>query len=556
MPTVKVPKAVQVIALLLATLVGLLNWALASPVGSAPDDDLHIANMYCIHDTSTCRADDWLWPWGVAWWAPDPADRKGPEYAGAKRTYRDLWRYRQPRELPCYVTNGSTWYAPDPSVAATCLNEEARADNRPASLDNLSHYPSVYYRIMSVLTQDTIRQSVVVWRIANILLAMLILTGSIVLSARRYRRAIAVGVLVASMPLGLFLISSTNPSSWLIIGTAGFLGPALSLMRERGSPWLLVARIGLLVTCLLLMVAGRSEGRAHAAVLVVVALLLGLKAHRAVYALLGSAAIVLGPMAFIALSRSQGEKGQRAVDLFWAGLHEGFVWDALLSVPHSFFGGDAFRLGWLDVIPPQAAIIAANAAFWGTFVLGVAVMFWRKGITLVLVAVALIGVSASRVAGSLVAGVSIAQPTRYFLPLVYMLAFIALVPDWGKWLPRWSNAQWIALGGALSIANSLSLLYLTVRYVSGIQPGTTNPKNLAATPSPDWWWDAWLGPFGNWLLGTVAFAVAVGLLFTLPSIREGAEDHLDEDAPEQPDGPYHQFWNPPAQDPAPLSSAR
>lgn len=556
MPTVKVPKVVRVASLLLATLVGLLSWALASPVGSAPDDDLHIANIYCVHDTSTCRSDDWLWPWGVPWWTPDPADRQGPDYAGAKRTYRDLWRYQSPRELPCYVTNGSTWYAPDAAVPATCLDEEDPADNRPATLDNLNYYPNGYYRFMSVFTQDTIRQSVVMWRVANVLLAVLILTGSLLLSARRYRRPIAVGVLVASMPLGLFLISSTNPSSWLIIGTAGFLGPALSLMRQRGSPWLLVARIGFLVTCLLMMVAGRSEGRAHAAVLVIVALLLGLKAHRAIYALLGFAAVVLGPMAFLALSRSQGEKGQAAVDMFQTGLREGFVWDDLLYVPHFFFGGDAFRLGWLDVIPPQAAIIAANAAFWGAFVLGVAVMFWRKAITLVLVAGALIGVSALLVAGSLVAGISIAQPTRYFLPLVYMLAFAALVPDWGEWLPRWSNAQWIALWGALTLANSLSLLYLTVRYVSGIQPGTTNPRSLAAAGTPDWWWDAWLGPFGNWLLGTVAFAVAVGLLFALPSVRDGAKDQPAPAEPPPPQDPYHEFWNPTQHPQAQLPAAR
>jgi len=513
-------------------LFSLLTWALASPSASAPDDDLHIANIYCLHDSTTCRADDWLWPWGSTWWAADPSDRIGPEYQGARKAYPDLWQYEQPRALPCYVTNGDSWYNPDASLPADCLTQEP-STNTPASLDDLGYYPSLYYRFASLFTGDTIRESVVHWRVLNVLMGVAIFATSLLLSAPTYRRTLSVATLVAYMPLGLFLIASTNPSAWLLIGTTAFLGPAVTVLRDRGSHGLLVARVIFATACLLMILGGRSEGAIHAAVAIVVALLLGLKAPRRVYCLLASAGALLGFVALGLLSRGDATKAQSVLALLQSGLNSGHLWDAVVSTPSFFFGSDV-RLGWLEVLPPSAAVIAARSAFWGAAAMGLAAMFWRKAIALLVVAGVLLVVPAA-----LVAGGSQVPPTRYFLPLVYMLAFVFLAPDWGKWLPRWSNAQWIALGAALSVANSLSLLFLTVRYVSGIQPGTTNPLSLATAGTPDWWWGAWLSPFANWLMGSVAFAIAVGLLFNLPNIREGAEYNVDNVSIAEP-GPRDQ----------------
>jgi len=89
----------------------------------------------------------------------------------------------------------------------------------------------------------------------------------------------------------------------------------------------------------------------------------------------------------------------------------------------------------------------------------------------------------------------------------------------------------VALGAALSLANCLSLLYLSVRYVSGLQPGTTNPRGAGGHRHPAVGVGAWPGPFANWRLGSIAFSVAVGLAFRLRSVREGAEDHAETEPP-------------------------
>ena len=64
--------------------------------------------------------------------------------------------------------------------------------------------------------------------------------------------------------------------------------------------------------------------------------------------------------------------------------------------------------------------------------------------------------------------------------------------------------------------NSLALEQVTVRYVSGLTMGATNPRAFAAHPVPDWWWDYWISPFANWVLGSMAFGLGCYLLLRNP----------------------------------------
>ena len=508
----RVTRSVPIVGAMLAGLLALLSWAFASPVASAPDDDLHIANIYCVSDSSTCRSQDWDWPFPQPWWADDPADRTGPEYEGAQEAYPDLWPNPRPREYPCYISNGTGTYSPNAAIAPTCLGLEDPADNQPGTVDILTYYPQHYYRAMAVFTQDTIRKSVATWRVVNVLLAVVMFTIALRLTAPSHRRAVAVSAVIASIPLGMFLIASDHPASWMLIGTAAFLGPAITLLRSPPAVRPVIARVAFLILCLVMLVAGRSEGVLHAGALIVVALLLGLKGSRVVYWSVGAVAVVLAILALVVTQASDATKAQ--LNLVWLtdGVGDGRLWDSLMSTPQYFFGTIPTAVGWLDIVPGPITAIASNAAFWGAILLGLAVMFWRKAFAVGFVLVGLLVVPAVLVAGG-------AQPylLRYFLPLMYALAFAALVPRWGGWLPAWSRAQWLALWAAVSVANSVALLYVNARFVSGISEGTTNPRNLAATPTPDWWWDLWFGPFANWLVGSVAFAVAVGLLWSRSS---------------------------------------
>ena len=115
---------------------------------SAPDDDFHIAtSTACMIRPPvgpTTGLGQEKWSIGI----PIPVIET-PEYRAARGAYPDLWRFEQPRALPCYVTNGGAWYGPDAAEPADCLNEEDPTANRPASLDDLGYYPSLYHRFAS-----------------------------------------------------------------------------------------------------------------------------------------------------------------------------------------------------------------------------------------------------------------------------------------------------------------------------------------------------------------------------------------------------------------------
>ena len=132
------------------------------------------------------------------------------------------------------MLNGTNWYAPNASAPADCLSAEDPSDNTPASLDDLGYYPNLYNNVMSLFTSGTIRKSVVIWRLVNIAIALGMAACSLALALPRHRRPVAIAWVVASVPFGLFLVASINPSAWPIIGTAAMMGPALALL---GSPW-------------------------------------------------------------------------------------------------------------------------------------------------------------------------------------------------------------------------------------------------------------------------------------------------------------------------------
>lgn len=526
------------LAVIASYLLALVAWALASPVGSSPDDDFHIANIYCFSDHSTCRSDDMDWSeLPYPYWLPDIADRTSPRDEIARKTYPDLWPYPYLRELPCYVLNGTSWYAPNASVPADCLNAEDPSDNRPASVDNTDYYPSAYYPVLSLFTSDTIRKSVVTWRLVNIAIALGMAACSLGLTRARHRRPIAIGWLIASVPLGLFLVSSVNPSAWAIIGTAAMIGPALALLSNprdrRGSS----ARIGFVTICALMAAGSRSEGAFLIAVAAMTVLILAwrIPSRRSHRIGLGLGLAGLLAAALLVGSRSDKLRGvvETALDDAFAdpARQTASLWDTLLAAPGLYSQAHSPSLGWLEIGMPAAVGVLAGAAFWGAGFFGLSVVFRRKLIALLLLSGLMIAVPALILLNGQYLN------ARYYLPFVYVFAFVLLVPPLGGSLPEMSRAQKGALVLALAVANSLALLQTTVRYVSGLTMGATNPRAFAAHPVPEWWWDYWLSPFANWVLGSVAFAAGCFLLLRNPGPLYPKPKALETDAAGPVDSP-------------------
>jgi hypothetical protein len=492
-------------------LLSLLTWAFATPPESSPDDDFHIANIYCLHDASSCRSDDAAWPPGPVTWPPDPAARTGEPWDSLREVYADIWPYEGPRKLPCFnVTEleGRLRFVqrtPDP---ADCLNAEDPGDNTPATVDSVGYYPQVAYRLFSVFTQDTIRKSVAAWRIVACLLVLGMAAASFRTAPRRWRQPLLLGWLLCGVPYGVFLFASHNPSGLAMAAAFMIVGPALGLLEDRRLGMLTLVRGILVGAGAVVAVGSRAEGlfwvMGSAVVIPLLASPLRIS-RRAGLVLAGSfAAVVIVAVA----SGLFADPVRRLLDSYLYGTQRASLWQAVNEAPYVFFYFNE-PLGWLDVPIPESVVVLMSVALFGSIVLGLARFDRRKALA---VAVA---VAAPMVADSLITLYSseLVQ-ARYFLPMIFLAVVALLAPTSGKAMLPWSQAQWVAVGGALALTNAVALSAATLRYVTGIN--SASPLDLRDTPQ--WWWQAWLGPLPNLVVGSVAFAAA--LLVTLPLCRQ------------------------------------
>jgi hypothetical protein len=102
------------------------------------------------------------------------------------------------------------------------------------------------------------------------------------------------------------------------------------------------------------------------------------------------------------------------------------------------------------------------------------------------------------------------QP-RYLLPLIGLLASVALFRTSSKQSLEMSRAQVWIIGFGLVIANALALNTNTRRYISGLDVKSFNLDNTV-----EWWWsDFPVSPQFVWIVGALSFALFLLSLWKL-----------------------------------------
>ncbi|MDQ1306408.1 MAG: hypothetical protein QG671_2240 [Actinomycetota bacterium] len=485
------------VVLLLAALAA---WALASPVGSSPDDNFHLANIYCTAGEATCR------PEGL-------------------------------REVPCYAGNGK--------LTADCQRDAGVTVPATNGIRG-GWYPPLNYSAMSALVGDTVRMTTLTVRLANSVLSIALLIGSLALSSRRLRPAVALSWLVAAVPLGMFLFASINPNAWSVIGVAACWGPALSFLigdhrrseplredepsgaprdgRASSARWLSATRIAFVALSTLLALGARSESPLFVTGVALAVTLLGFQREHWRRALL-PAGMVVAAVAFYLFY------GASKLSEMMSYQRDGTVrlWDLTVGVavlPFRGLGPDG-PLSWLDTPLPATVTVSAVGAFAAASIIGLARIDTRKALAL------LVFLVACQLGGTLAAYQAMStgnnlQP-RYFLPALFVIAGLALIPRQlvappsevgsGPLSPNFTSLQFWLIAGAVIVANSAALLAVLSRFTFGVGP--LQPDLLAKVGRPPWWWESIpVGPFGVWLLGSVAFAAAIVVAFRfIPALR-------------------------------------
>ncbi len=473
-------------------------WSLSSPVGSSPDDDFHLASIWC----------------GLG---ERPGLCENPNDDPVKRY------------VPAPV-HDATCFAFHPEESAACWNPEASGmvEVDRANADGL--YPPVFYGAMSLFASTNIAASVMAMKLVNCALAVGSLTLTFFWLPRRLRPALVVSVVATAVPLGMFIYGSTNPSAWAFLSAAIVWTTALGALQTSGRQRVVLS--ALLLFGVIIGAGARADAAVYAVFGVLLAALLGWRARRDQLPAVILAVVAIGLSVAFYLSAWQGSSIVDGLDTERGPLTVAQHLSNLLAAPTLWMGAlGGWGLGWLDTSMPAAVSVLAGAVLWGAVFIGLRHVDVRRGIAVTasiaamwLVPVVLLGRSRMMV-GELI------QP-RYLVPLMIITVGVASY-RWNA-ARAWRGMRLILAAAALTIANIIALHINIQRYTTGTDRLSTDPGRDA-----EWWWAYAPSPMVVWVGGSLAFAgLFVALWFALPRTdddRVTFDGAPSLDTPEPPD---------------------
>ena len=458
-------------ALFLLTLFG---WALSSPVGSSPDDDFHVASIWCAYGDreGLCESSD-----------------AGP----------------QEKLVPSSIVK-MTCYAFHPQVGGECQNgtaEEEAADLLPVNHGNWNgaSYPPVFYGFFGMFASQNIAVSVMAIRLVNAVIATVLLTATAIALPRRLRPMLLISSALALVPLGLSMLPSTNPSSWALLSAATLFPAVYALAETRGKQRLALIVIALVAT---LMGAGaRADAAAYAVLATLLALFLSAGWNKISLAV--GAVIFVASVTFYLGSGQSGAIGGLSPELT-----EGPSTSISLLISNfthlpGLWLGMFTGLGWLDTAISPIAIFAMVFSAIAVLFTALAKLNARKAIALTVVTLAFVCLPLLILQTS-GAAIGTQVQARYVLPLFVMVLAVALVPSPdAQFAPAFSRTQLWLLAGLVVAAQALALFNQLSRYIADA-PGFNLDNGT-------WWWSGSpVSAMGALLISTLSFALLVFVL--------------------------------------------
>lgn len=470
-------------------MVALLSWGVATPVGSTPDDDFHMPSIWCAPGIEKGRCE--LSPKGSDF-------RRVPGLLGEKAI--------------CYRFEGG-------ATSGNCQLRKAPRHLVATDRGNWDHsYPPLYYRTMSVLVLDRPGESVLLIRGVNALLSVGLLGALWWALPRRDKPLAVVPLAVMSVPLVTYIVPSTNPSTWAITGCAALL-PALwslpTVSRRRGTALSIIA-----VISALLAAGARADGALFVLMTVGLVGIMRFRKYlaRPVALVAPVLSAVIGAGFFLSAAQSSvitGDLQKVDRDIGAADL----LVHNLLNMPDLLLGpvglGSLGMTGWLDTRFSSLPSYLMLGVWAATIAAGLRTMTREKAVGLTLVALGVLVYPLFVLQGSNAVVGEMMQP-RYLVPLLVMLTTTALLGADGV-VARLSRRSYLLAVGLLGFAHAIMLHMQIRRYVTGFDvTGFDLSKNV------EWWWPHVPGPMMVWIIGSIAFTVAMaGVLST---VRESRRD--------------------------------
>ena len=481
----------RVISLFLTFLfVALLGWAISSPVGATPDEDYHLASIWCGQ--------------------------------GFRENYCEPATAENERVVPETLLKASQCFAFAPAQPAGCIEYSSEPTISTSRVNSNSSYPPIFYWANSWFVSGNIEISVLLMRIFNALIFVVPLGILALFSKISIRKSLLMGTLVTLIPLGMFIIPSINPSSWAISSAVITWGSVYSLLVEQQISRKIV--FGVLAVFGIIIGAGaRSDSAAYAILAIGVAVLLArMELRRFNKAFLFPAVITAIPIIFFFASGQSAVVGAQEASQPLADISlPQLIAKNLLELPSLMIGSlGTWGLGWLDTQMP--ATVWVSSVFCLISILFSGIKFMNSGKTIAMVATfaAMVVVPLYvLVHDHIFVGAGV-QP-RYIFPLLIILVQLSLfaTPLVSSFLSR---SQIFIIVALMAAANAIALHFNTRRYVTGI---TANGWNLNSNNA--WWWNfSIFSPMVIWAIGSLAFLIALIFVFCFRFEKQSVKTSL------------------------------
>lgn len=461
------------IAIPILLFISLLAWAFASPVGSSPDDNFHLPSIWCGLGERE----------GVCEESGDPDTRLVP---------------RSVTTAPCFAFK--------PEKSAECWNPDNDRMTEATWMNAAGLYPPLFYTTMGVFVGEDISTSVLAMRVFNSALVIGLLTVVFFALPWKARPALLISTLAAAVPLGMFLIASTNPSSWAFASAATVWVCLYGATQTTGRRQIVLGALA--VFGAILGAGARADAAIYSMFAVLVAAILGARRSRSmiVPAVAGAAVAAVSAAFYLAAGQSSALATGLPTDNPPLSGSQHIA--NLTNVPDLWmgvFGG--WGLGWLDTMTPAAVSVLALGVFAAALFIGIHHLTARRAVAVALAFAALWLVPFFLLAQSRAVIGSEVQP-RYLLPLIVILLGTASLTS--RAIREWRGPRSLVAGLALSGSMSLALHDNIRRYTVGAGGNALDPGAGA-----EWWWSAAPSPLTVWLVGSVAFTAVFAILWLL-----------------------------------------
>ena len=466
----------------------LISWGFSSPVGSSPDDDFHLSSIWCGDGT---RAD-----------ICEPAARSDERTVPKDLFTAECFAFQPDTTGKCQGSDFGT--RPDVTVETDRGNFTGL-------------YPPLYYATMGLFAGPNIDISVLAIRIFSSLIFVGLLTALFFLLPIARRSSLVWPLIISTVPLGLFIVSSTNPSSWAVLSAATLWAALLGFYETSG--WRKVGLGAFTALSTILGAGARADAAVFAGVAIVAVIIITARRSRTflLSSLLPLALLIVAMLFYFSTRQSDvttggldGSGGHRSL-----GEMASLFIINVVNVPDLIVGAFGhWGLGWLDTAMPAVVWVVAFGVFVAVLFFALRLSSWRRSIASFWVLLALwlfptvVLVQTGAVVGAYV------QP-RYILPLIVLLAGIVLSNHRSASLGL-STAQLVLLAAPLAVVQALALHTNIRRYTAGANHPTFN---LDANRM--WWWDIGVGPMSVWVIGSLAFAGTLALLVAYTQASRG-----------------------------------